>query len=169
MWRDRYSKQCNLHKESRSTASQCSSVTVPEASVGQEMAAISPAAVFFHTTSPVFCSEQISWGSERLNEYYMICLVMDLVDVLACFIGKLLSCIGLWWSHWPGHLFSLHRFCSCFSPGQGSPPKKGPSHTLCLCWTPPPHVLLQLLHELHECQRPSTKENISQRQLWAPV
>lgn len=64
----------------------------------------------------------------------------------------------MYWSNLPGHLFSLQRLCSPFSPGQGSPPKKGPSQTLCLCWIPPPQVLLQVPQELHACQRPSTKD-----------
>lgn len=42
-------------------------VTVPAASAGQAMAAMSPAGVFFHTTSPVFSSRQISWGSFKLK------------------------------------------------------------------------------------------------------
>lgn len=59
----------------------------------------------------------------------------------------------------PGHLLSLQRLCSPLSPGQASPPKKGPSHTRCLCWTPPPQVLLQLLQVVQACQCPSTEKN----------
>lgn len=63
---------------------------------------------------------------------------------------------GLVFGVLPGHLFSLQRLRSVFSPMQGSPPKNGPSHTLCLCWLPPPHVLLQLPQELQESHFPST-------------
>lgn len=62
-----------------------------------------------------------------------------------------------WICYVPGHLFSLQRLSSDLSPTQGSPPKNGPSHTLCLCWLPPPHVLLQLPQELQESHLPSTR------------
>ena len=55
-----------------------------------------------------------------------------------------------------GHLFSLQRLISPLSPGQESPPKKGPSHDLRLCWFPPPHVRVQLPQVLQDSQRPST-------------
>lgn len=41
--------------------------SVPEASAGQTTAASSPAGVLLHTASPVFCSAQISWGSEDVG------------------------------------------------------------------------------------------------------
>lgn len=63
----------------------------------------------------------------------------------------------------PGHLFSLQRLMSVLSPMQGSPPKNGPSHTLCLCWLPPPHVLLQLPQELQESHLPSTTKSKQRR------
>lgn len=60
----------------------------------------------------------------------------------------------------PGHLFSLQGCISTRSPGHGSPAKKGPKHTLCLCWFPPPQVLVQLDQELHCCHCPSTGHSL---------
>lgn len=54
------------HNQTQGNRHRVPADAVPEASVGQAMAASSPAGVFLHTTSPVLCSGQISWGSIRL-------------------------------------------------------------------------------------------------------
>lgn len=67
----------------------------------------------------------------------------------------------------PGHLFSLQRLTSSLSPGHCSPPKKGPWHTLCLCWLPPPQVLVQPAQELQSCHWPSTGHSLrKQSRVW---
>lgn len=61
---------CRWHPERKNPPQKTkdvSTVIVPEASAGQATAASSPAGVFLHTASPVFCSAQISWGSKNMG------------------------------------------------------------------------------------------------------
>lgn len=60
---------------------------VPEASAGQATAASSPAGVFLHTASPVFCSSQISWGSKRngMNDYFLDLVILSCMYTLFIF------------------------------------------------------------------------------------
>ncbi len=72
----------------------------------------------------------------------------------------LTTCVCLTWT---SLLIATSNFLSV--PWAWLPPKKGPEHTLCLCWLPPPHVLVQPAQELQSCHWPSTGHSLRKQSL----